>query len=134
MNRTVLLASSAALALLLAGCEGSASTSASTVAPTAPATVAASGTSIPVTESEFTIELPSTTLAAGTYNFVVSNTGQTTHALTIDGPGVPQKTTGDIAPGSTASLTVDLVAGTYRLSCPIDSHASKGMDVNVTVA
>lgn len=50
-----------------------------------------------VTETEFRLELSQTTLRPGTYTFVADNKGQATHALEIDGPGVQDKATGNLA-------------------------------------
>ena len=61
-----------------------------------------------VTESEFTIALPSKTLPAGTYTFTVTNKGKFAHNLTVDGAGVQDKATPTIALGSTGDLTVTL--------------------------
>ena len=67
------------------------------------------GTVIDVDEKDFTIELSTMELTPGTYTFVATNNGQTTHALEIDGQGVEEETE-DIAPGDTAELTVTLEA------------------------
>ena len=74
-----------------------------------------------------------TTLAAGTYTFHVSNSGPSSHNLTINGPGVSNQTTGTFAPGGTADLTVTLKNGTYDFYCSVPGHKQLGMNVNVTV-
>lgn len=86
------------------------------------------------TETEFSIALSSKTLQPGTYKFEVKNSGKITHALTIDGPGVSNKSTGDISPGSTATLTVSLKAGSFEVYCPVGNHKAMGMDDTVKVA
>jgi uncharacterized cupredoxin-like copper-binding protein len=98
-----------------------------TKAPTAPK-------SVPVTEKEFKIELPSTTLAAGTYTFDLTNKGRVGHDLVFNGPGVDNEKTPVIAPGKTAHLTVHLKSGTYDVYCSVPGHKAAGMDVTVKVS
>lgn len=64
----------------------------------------------------------------GTYTFVVTNDSSIVHALEIEGNGVEAET-GDIAPGATATLEVELpAAGEYDMYCPIGNHKELGMD------
>lgn len=86
-----------------------------------------------VTESEFTITLPSKTLSAGTYTFNVTNKGKFAHNLTVDGAGVQDKATPTLAPGSTGDVTVTLQKGSYEFYCSVDNHKGMGMDVTVQV-
>jgi uncharacterized cupredoxin-like copper-binding protein len=86
-----------------------------------------------VTESEFTIALPSKTLPAGTYTFTVTNKGKFAHNLTVDGAGVQDKATPTLAPGSTGDLTVTLQKASYEFYCSVDGHKDMGMDVTVQV-
>src|SRR5262249_18970077 len=88
---------------------------------------------ISVTESEFKIQLPKTTFAAGTYIFAVSNAGKLPHDLTIMGPG-GKEATPTIAPGGRNSVTAHLAKGTYDFYCSIPGHKAAGMDVKVTVS
>ena len=111
----------------MAGC-GDGSTS------SAPSTATASGSSVAVTESEFSITLPSNTMKVGSYTFKVTNKGQFAHNLTIDGPGVKDKATPTLSPGSSGDVTVNLQKGTYDFYCSIDSHKDKGMDDKVQVS
>jgi len=125
----------AGMVLAVASCgdddEGSAATTQS------PATSAATGgdgagTVIDVDEKDFTIELSTMELTPGAYTFVATNSGQTTHALEIDGQGVEEETE-NIAPGDTAELTVTLEAGEYELYCPVGNHKDMGMKLDITV-
>jgi uncharacterized cupredoxin-like copper-binding protein len=102
-------------------------TESTTTAPAAPKSVA-------VTEVEFKIELPSTTLAPGTYAFDLTNKGQVGHDLVFNGPGVDNEKTPVIDPGKTARLTVDLKTGTYDVYCSVPGHKQAGMDVKVKVS
>jgi uncharacterized cupredoxin-like copper-binding protein len=124
-----------AAAVTLASCSGGSSNPATTTVPSTSAgtTAAASGTAMTVTESEFTITLPSKTLPAGTYTFKVTNKGKFAHNLTVDGAGVQDKATPTLAPGSTGDLTVTLQKGSYDFYCSVDSHKQMGMDVTVQV-
>jgi uncharacterized cupredoxin-like copper-binding protein len=84
---------------------------------------------IDVTESEYKIALAgSTTLAPGTYTFVVKNDGKVAHNLVVG-----TKTTALIQPGDTAELTVPLEAGTVSLFCSVDGHRRLGMNATVSV-
>jgi uncharacterized cupredoxin-like copper-binding protein len=87
-----------------------------------------------LSEAEFSITPGAISLhRTGTYKFVVTNNGMITHAFEIEGHGVEAKT-GDISPGSSATLTVDLPdKAQYQVYCPIDAHRSKGMLATLTV-
>jgi len=89
---------------------------------------------VQVSEQEFSITPNTISLGAtGTYAFKVTNNGAITHAFEVEGHGVESKT-GNIAPGSSTTLTVDLSQkGDYDAYCPIDGHRSKGMLAKVTV-
>jgi plastocyanin len=103
------------------------SASVPTTAPTAPKTV-------PVTESEFKIELPSTSLSPGSYTFDLTNKGKVGHDLVVEGPGVDDEKTSVIGSGKTAKLTVDLKSGTYKLYCSVPGHEQAGMKLEVKVS
>jgi plastocyanin len=130
----------ASLGLTLAGCGGgsSAGTSgASTPAaspPVASGGGAVSGKTLTATETEFKIALSTDTVKPGTYTIKAVNGGTITHALEINGPGVSDKTTGDISPTRSASLTVTLSKGSYEIWCPVADHKAMGMDTHLTVS
>jgi uncharacterized cupredoxin-like copper-binding protein len=111
----------------MAGCGGGATSS-------APSTATTSGSSVAVTESEYSITLPSNTMKVGSYTFKVTNNGQFAHNLTIDGPGVKDKATPTLSPGSSGDVTVNLQKGTYEFYCSVDGHKDKGMDDKVQVS
>jgi uncharacterized cupredoxin-like copper-binding protein len=87
-----------------------------------------------LTEREFSITPSTISLRrTGTYAFAVTNNGMITHAFEVEGHGVDAKT-GDISPGSSTTLKVDLSAkGDYEVYCPIDGHRDKGMKATLTV-
>lgn len=92
------------------------------------------GQTVQVSEKEFKITLPSTTLKPGSYTFDLSNDGKVPHDLTIDGPGVSKAHTPVINGGQHATLKAKLAAGTYDFYCSVPGHKQLGMDVKVKVA
>jgi uncharacterized cupredoxin-like copper-binding protein len=114
------------LALVLAGCGGDGGgPGESTEAPLKTVTIS---------ETEYKLD-PSTVSVdkSGTYSFAVVNKGQVAHALELEGNGIEEKTD-TIDPGERATLTVKLDGGSYELYCPIDSHADRGMKIELEVA
>jgi uncharacterized cupredoxin-like copper-binding protein len=111
-------------------------TQATTTAPSAsvPTTAPTAPKSVPVSEIEFKIELPSTSLSPGSYTFDLTNKGHVGHDLVFNGPGVNNEKTPVIDPGKTAKLTVDLKSGTYDVYCSVPGHKQAGMDVKVKVS
>jgi uncharacterized cupredoxin-like copper-binding protein len=99
---------------------------------TATTTTTSTATSVPVSETEFKITLPKSTLAAGSYRFEVKNDGKIEHDLVVKGNGVDEKTP-TIAPGKSATLNVDLKPGIYDVYCSIPGHKQAGMDLKLTV-
>jgi uncharacterized cupredoxin-like copper-binding protein len=89
---------------------------------------------VQVSEKEFKISLPSTTLKPGSYTFDLSNDGKIQHDLTIQGPGVSKAHTPVINGGQHATLKVKLAAGAYDFYCSVPGHKQLGMDVKVKVA
>ncbi len=82
--------------------------------------------------ADYMIVMPSV-LEAGAYRFNVSNTGQVEHNLRIEGQGIEQELEDDLDPGEQGTIDIRLEPGTYRVYCPIDNHASMGMDLMLTV-
>jgi uncharacterized cupredoxin-like copper-binding protein len=102
-------------------------------AKNAPATIIPSGSStVDVTLTEFKIDMPQT-LPAGPTTFVVKNAGTAIHNFEIQGQGIDQVFPSNLAAGDTQSMEVDLKAGTYRVWCPVDAHADRGMELQLTV-
>ena len=132
----------AAIGLLPAACGSSGSSSASGVSSSPASSASAmtstggasmSGRSVKVSETEFMISLPMTTFTPGPYTFSITNKGTITHALEIDGPGVPDRTSGTLSPGASTSMTVTLRKGSYDVYCPVDGHKARGMQTKITV-
>jgi uncharacterized cupredoxin-like copper-binding protein len=87
---------------------------------------------VEVSEVDYKIRLPETTLKPGKYTFAVKNDGKVPHDLVVKGAG--QEGTPEIAPGKSESLTVELKPGSYEFYCSIPGHKQLGMDLTVTVS
>lgn len=88
---------------------------------------------IRIEETEFRLEPVEITLdKPGTYVFEAVNSGDTVHALEVEGEGIEEKTQ-EIQPGQSATLKVELAAGTYELYCPVGGHKEEGMEGTLTV-
>ena len=101
--------------------------------PTGPAGRAA--TTIRVRETEFRLSPANPRVArTGVVAFRVTNAGDVTHALEVEGPKGEQETE-PIEPGGSATLKVDLdKAGRYTWYCPIGDHEDRGMKGKIAVA
>ena len=119
--------------VLAAACGSPANSGSSGSATTTAAAGPAAGTQVTATLTEFHITLSQSDFAPGSYTFLAKNSGNTTHALEINGPGVADQHTADLPPGQSADLTVTLAAGSYELFCPVDGHKDLGMDLHITV-
>jgi plastocyanin len=91
---------------------------------------------IQISEKEYslnpsTISLPK----AGTYEFEVSNDGQTTHSLNIEASGGGDEVeAGNIEPGEHKTIKFTFSAGeAYEMYCPIDGHRQQGMEGEIRV-
>jgi plastocyanin len=116
--------------LALAGCGGDGNDSGGGATTSA----AAAGTPVTMSLVDFALEPKTVQLdAPGTYTFMVTNNGQTSHALEIEGNGVEDETD-TLSPGDSGEVTVELAAGEYELYCPIDSHRANGMEGTLVVA
>lgn len=80
--------------------------------------------------SEFKIDMPNA-LRAGPILFRVTNAGTVQHGFKIEGQGMNSQIDGNLNPGETKNLLVNLAAGTYRVYCPVDGHRDQGMLVNL---
>jgi uncharacterized cupredoxin-like copper-binding protein len=128
----------------LLGCSGAST-------PSAVPSQAAGGTAVGAQEKEFSITLDKSTLPAGDVTFSITNGGTIVHEFVVldtDTPAdqLPQASgevdedsleavdeVEDIAPGSTAKLSVNLPAGHYVVICNIPGHYAAGMHADITV-
>lgn len=95
---------------------------------------AAGAQSVPVTLSEWKVQIARDTVRAGSVTFRVKNDGNVVHAFQIEGQGL-DKGTPQIAAGQSSSLTVTLKPGTYDVYCPMaeNTHKMAGMAKKLTV-
>lgn len=101
---------------------------------TSPSGAAGPVTTVTATETEFKIALSQTAFKAGAYTFKALNHGNSSHNLTISGPGITPLASPTSTGGGSGVLNVTLQAGSYELWCGVDSHRTKGMDSKITVA
>ena len=78
------------------------------------------------------IEMP-TVLPAGSVTFQVHNSGSHEHGFGIEGPGLERALPQTLETGESGQLSVDLAVGTYRAYCPVEDHAERGMELEITV-
>ncbi|MFI6600575.1 hypothetical protein ACIBHX_30390 [Nonomuraea sp. NPDC050536] len=133
LSRRAALVSALAATLTAAAACGSGPPSSQPAYSAPPAAGQVKGIQVPVSLAEFNIVFSKPNLAPGTYTFVLKNVGRTTHALTINGPGVDNQTSQQVPSGGTTNFTVKLQSGTYDVWCPIDGHRDQGMETNLTV-
>jgi uncharacterized cupredoxin-like copper-binding protein len=130
----------AALSLVAAGCGGDDEDTTAASVPTTTSTgatgatgAAGGGETAKVSETEYKLDPSDPSVKAGSVTFDVSNDGQVTHSLEVEGNGLEEDLPADLAPGDTGKLTVDLEPGTYTMYCPIDDHRAKGMEGTIEV-
>ncbi len=59
--------------------------------------------------------------------------GEETHSFVFNNAGQEIPIDGDLAPGDSAELTVDVTGGYYEYYCPIDGHQDMGMQGQLEV-
>jgi hypothetical protein len=83
---------------------------------------------------DYGLDVPSSRVPkAGLIAFVATNDGLVRHALAVDGPAGPVRTSA-LALGERAVLTVRLPPGSYKWYCPLSDHERRGMTGRVRVA
>lgn len=83
---------------------------------------------VKVSLSEWKVQLTPARVPPGAVTFEVSNAGSIPHAFEVEGRDL-EKRTAQIQPGTTATLKLELRAGSYETYCPIGkgSHKMLGM-------
>ena len=144
LNRrfAALFAIGAAVAVPIAGCGGSSNDNSSS-ADTSEATQASTnggaaatgpGGSVNLTATDFKFSPSDPTVKSGEVTFTEKNDGQVTHSLEIeDVNGQDQELEGDVSPGQSGTLKVNLPPGKYEFYCPVDNHKEMGMEGEITV-
>jgi uncharacterized cupredoxin-like copper-binding protein len=133
---TALLAAGALFAVPLVGCGGDDDESGEATEASEAATTEAAGAggTVNLSGTDYKFDPSDPTVKAGEVTFVLKNDGQTTHSLEIeDVNGSDQELEGDVAPGESGTLKVNLAPGTYEFYCPVDDHKGLGMEGEVTV-
>ena len=103
------------------------------------------GGTVEVSLTEFTIEISTTTFAAGQeYTFNVTNNGEFPHQFVIEAVGAvyePLEANGQEAevetldPGASATLTWTFAdPGLYQVACHVRTHYPMGMAVTIHVS
>jgi len=152
----------AVLVVVAAGCSSSTETDATadSSAPPAAATSTSpeneSGAHITATIADMSIALSTNTAPAGKVTFDITNNGPSLHELVVlktdiapgelpenpDEPGqvveegegvVPIGEDGNIPPGTSATLTLNLKPGTYQVICNLPGHYVAGMYTDLTI-
>jgi PQQ system protein len=90
---------------------------------------------VTVHEADFSLDPAQATAGKeGLVEIKLVNDGKVPHALAVDGPNGLVELDGQVDPGKTGTLQVDLdKPGTYRMWCPLDGHRGKGMTGTITV-
>jgi uncharacterized cupredoxin-like copper-binding protein len=127
-----------AVAVPIAGCGGDDdSTSADTSGATKASTTggaAGGGQTIDVTAADFKFDPSNTTVKSGDVTFNLTNDGQAPHSLEIeDVNGEDKEIEGDVSPGQSGTLAVNLPPGKYEFYCPVGNHKEIGMEGEITV-
>jgi uncharacterized cupredoxin-like copper-binding protein len=132
----------AAIAVPVAGCGGgddnnntSADTSEATQASTSGGAAATgAGGTVDLTATDFKFDPSDPTVKSGEVTFNLTNDGQAPHSLEIeDVNGEDQEIEGDVSPGQSGTLKVNLPPGKYEFYCPVGNHKEMGMEGEITV-
>jgi uncharacterized cupredoxin-like copper-binding protein len=129
-----------AVAVPIAGCGGGDddnSTSAETAGATQASTTggaAGSGQTVDMTAADFKFDPSDQTVKSGDVTFNLKNDGQESHSLEIEGVnGQDQEIEGEVSPGQSGTLKVNLPPGKYEFYCPVANHKEMGMEGEITV-
>ena len=88
---------------------------------------------VTIDESEFKLAPNQAAAGAGAVTVTGKNVGTIVHTLEVEGNGVEKKT-GNIQPGSSADLKLNLKPGTYQMYCTIPGHKQAGMLGKIVVS
>ena len=85
---------------------------------------------VPVSEKEWSITFPSSSIKAGRITFRVKNDGAIEHNFVIEAARLQIDA---IQPGQAKEGVADVKAGTYEVLCNIPGHKEAGMKATMTV-
>jgi plastocyanin len=92
---------------------------------------AAPADAVELVATDFAFEPSSLTLdAAGEHTLTLRNDGEFPHALAFDDLDAA---TGNVDPGASGEVTVELEPGSYTLYCPVGNHRDQGMEGTLVV-
>jgi uncharacterized cupredoxin-like copper-binding protein len=134
-----LLAIGAAVAVPMVGCgsssnDNSTSNAGTQASTTGGAAATGAGGTVDLAATDFKFSPADPTVKSGNVTFDMKNDGQTTHSLEIENVnGADKKLAGEVSPGQSGTLTVDLKPGKYEFYCPVDNHKQMGMEGEITV-
>jgi uncharacterized cupredoxin-like copper-binding protein len=137
-----LIAIGAAFAVPIAGCGGGDDSSTSADTNTGEATQASgsggegggAGGTVEMTAVDYKFNPSDQSVKSGEVTFNLKNDGQAPHSLEIeDVNGQDQEIEGDVGPGQSGTLKVNLPPGKYEFYCPVDDHKEMGMEGEITV-
>ena len=147
-----IIVGAALVAMFAVGCNNGDDTSAASTASATGMADSTDGTAVAATVKDFELTVDPDASPAGEINFTITNDGPSTHEFVIVksdlAPDALPVTDGlvsedsidvvdeaeDIAPGTTASLGVELEAGSYVIICNIAGHYEQGMHAGLTVS
>jgi uncharacterized cupredoxin-like copper-binding protein len=126
--------------LAVAGCGGGGNKKASSAPATTPpaqtpaqTTAGGGAKAVTIDESEFKLAPKDANVGSGAVTVTAKNVGTIVHTLEVEGNGVEKKT-GNIQPGSSAALKLNLKPGTYTMYCTVPGHKQAGMLGKVVVS
>ena len=129
----------AAVAIAVTGCGGgsddNSTSNAATQASTAGGAAATgAGGAVNLTATDYKFDPSDPAVKSGDVTFTLENAGQQAHSLEIeDVNGQDQEIEGDVSPGQSGTLSVNLKPGKYEFYCPVDGHRDLGMEGEITV-
>ena len=92
---------------------------------------AAPADAVELVATDFAFEPSSLTLdAAGEHTLTLRNDGEFPDALAFDDLDAA---TGNVDPGASGEVTVELEPGSYTLYCPVGNHRDQGMEGTLVV-
>jgi plastocyanin len=118
---------------LAAGCGGDDDDddTAATEATTTEEAAAGGGGATTIAMTEYKFDPSDATVSQGD-TITADNDGELPHNYTIEADG-DEITSGDVDPGSSGEVTVDVDRGDYDVICTIPGHAEQGMEGTITV-
>jgi uncharacterized cupredoxin-like copper-binding protein len=134
-----LLATGALAAVPIVGCGGGGDDSSSNESSNASTTGTAAaatgpGGTVALAAADYKFNPSDPTVKSGEVTFNLKNDGQTAHSLEIeDVNGQDQELEGDVSPGQSGTLRVNLPPGKYEFYCPVSNHKELGMEGEITV-